>query len=217
MDTPAIPDIQRYYRNHRLLAARLTWLWAFFSENQGTKTHHRAALENFVLQTRLACEQYALLMQSACFESLPDSERRKESAYNAVQILRAVRVSAPHVKIVPLLEVLPETDEAPMTFKLLDGWVVNDHLFERIYSLGGRYLHARNEEFDLAGLQNYLENAINLISQLILVTWRHVTLLDGLAGQVVSQILPDQRHLGFVIEAVGENVPELRAALRGAN
>jgi hypothetical protein len=216
MQVPAEPDLQRYYTNHRVLAARLLWLWNKVVDNAGAKTHHRADLENFVLQTRLACEQYALLMQSACFQSLPGSPKKKSKKFDAVLVLREVRRHLPHVKMVPLSEIEIGSDNPQVTFRLAYGWEVNNPLFERVYELGGNFLHTKNQDFDLPGLQIYLNNAISLINQLILVTWRHAVMLDGLAEQVVSQILPDGKHLGFVLKATGENIGQLRAAFTDA-
>jgi len=209
MQTPASPDLERYYHNHQMLAARLDWLWTKFVEYEGTTTRELAELESLVLQVRLVCEHYALLMQSACFQSLPGSERSKANQYDAIRVLASVEQSFPHVCIVPLQEV--RVENGVPTLMTNATWKIDVGLFQNVYQRGGNFLHVTNRDADVARLEQYLNNAVNLVAQIIFVTWRHVVLLDGLALQIVSQVLPDKRHIGFVLQAIGESVPDLRA------
>ncbi len=211
MQVPAEPDVQRYYKSHIRLANRLKWLWARFREYEGTHKRSIFEIEGYVLQVRLACEQYALLLQSACFWSLPGSERKKSTESDAMKILAQVDALHPHVSIVPITEFV--VAQEPATFSIAAGWEVNRNLFKNVYERGGNYLHATNKDVDQRVLENYLMNATNLVMQLIFVSWRHAVMLDGLAGQIISQILPDGRHMGFVLQAVDEDASHLRSVL----
>lgn len=208
MQIPAQPDLKRYYHNHAKLAARLEWLWLRFLEYEGTGTRHLTELESLVLQVRLACEHYALLMQSACFESLPGSERSKAKEFDAVRILRLVALHMPHVTIASLREI--RMDDGVPTLVTNSKWRVDKKLFRTVYERGGNFLHVTNRDFSSRDLEVYLNNSVLLVQQLIWVTWRHVVFLDGLAIQIISQITPDRKQSGFLLEAVGDSVPRLR-------
>lgn len=172
-------------------------------------------LEAIVLQVRLACEHYALLLQSACFVSLDGSERSKEKQFDAVRILKSVTKQMPHVSIVSLVEI--QIEDGIPSLITNPSWKIDLEPFHQVYERGGNFLHVTNREPKEKDLETYLNNAVQLVQQLILVTWRHIVLLDGLAGQIVSQMLPNDKHFGFVLQAVGENVDELRSVHRSSS
>ena len=213
MQVAAEPDLRRYSDNHIMLANRLGWLWGRFLQYQGTGSRNVCELENFVLQTRLACEQFVLLLQSACFGSLPGTEKAKTKEFSAVKILAEIETHVPHLRLVPLTEIRFNEQDAPIDLVTRNGWAVNRQLFKKVYDRGGDFLHLKNRERDIRQLENYLNNAINLVAQLIYVTWRHVVLLDGLAQQIVSQILPGNVHTGFVLQATDEHALRLKSVL----